>query len=247
MDQGMARLATNEQTSAEAAPGKAATATRGGGRTASWRSCIVTREVHAPDELIRFVLSPDGVVTPDIRRSLPGRGVWVTATRAKVAEAVRRKVFTRAFRRPAQATIDLAEDIARLLRIDASQALSLANKAGAITAGFEKVRAALTAGRVRALIEARDASPEIRAKLVGLHRASGANCAAETIDEFVSSELDMVLGRTNVIHAALLEAPVTGFVLARVLRFRRFELIEKQVSETPNIAGRPTMQPPYRA
>ncbi len=39
------------------------------------------------DALIRFVVAPDGTVVPDLRRRLPGRGVWVTATAAKVAEA----------------------------------------------------------------------------------------------------------------------------------------------------------------
>ena len=33
------------------------------------------------DELIRFVVGPDGVV-PDLKRKLPGRGLWVTAERA---------------------------------------------------------------------------------------------------------------------------------------------------------------------
>ena len=40
------------------------------------RSCVVTRTVKAPDDLIRFVAGPDGMLVPDLRRKLPGRGVW---------------------------------------------------------------------------------------------------------------------------------------------------------------------------
>jgi predicted RNA-binding protein YlxR (DUF448 family) len=199
------------------------------------RSCIVTREAKPPAELIRFVLSPEGVVTPDIGRVLPGRGVWVTLGRALVAEAVRRKAFARAFRREVAIPADLPDLVSQLLRKDALQALSLANKAGALICGFEKVRAALVAGRVLALIEASDGSPEGRRKLIaaGSGRERGGEAEAgepRLVDPFASADLDLALGRPHVIHAALLEAPAAGFALARCMRFRRFELIEKHAS-----------------
>src|SRR5439155_16522258 len=59
------------------------------------RMCIVTREVKDEAELVRFVRGPDGAVVPDIDRKLPGRGVWVSLSRERVAEAVRRKAFSR--------------------------------------------------------------------------------------------------------------------------------------------------------
>ena len=43
------------------------------------RMCIVTRARRSPDEMIRFVADPGGEIVPDIKRKLPGRGVWVTA------------------------------------------------------------------------------------------------------------------------------------------------------------------------
>ena len=43
------------------------------------RTCIVTRVERPPEEMIRFVLAPHGTVTPDLKRKLPGRGVWITA------------------------------------------------------------------------------------------------------------------------------------------------------------------------
>jgi len=55
------------------------------------RICIVTRAVAPVDALIRFVVAPDGAVVPDLRRRLPGRGIWVTAKadHVETAEAVR--------------------------------------------------------------------------------------------------------------------------------------------------------------
>ena len=59
-------------------------------RGASERTCVVTRAVKPVDELIRFVTAPDGAVVADLKRRLPGRGVWVTATRAAVEENLRK-------------------------------------------------------------------------------------------------------------------------------------------------------------
>jgi uncharacterized protein len=210
------------------------------------RSCIVTRAVKPTAELIRFVLSPEGVVTPDIRRALPGRGVWVTGERALIAEACKRKAFARAFRKEVVTPADLADQVGGLLRKDALQALSLANKAGAVTAGFEKVRAALGAAEVLALVEARDGSPDGRRKLGaaappemqgGVGEAPGGRPAI--IDCFASADLDLALGRSHVIHAALLKAPAGGFALMKCLRFRRFELIEKHASGGAERRGAP--------
>src|ERR1700710_3313662 len=67
------------------------------------RMCAVTRAVRPIDELIRFVVSPQGEVVADLKRKLPGRGLWVSASRQAVAEAVRRNQFSRGFRRDVRA------------------------------------------------------------------------------------------------------------------------------------------------
>jgi predicted RNA-binding protein YlxR (DUF448 family) len=225
----MARLALDvNEANAGSELGEVAAACRKGARAAPRRSCILTREALSPNELIRFVLSPAGEVVADIRRVLPGRGVWVTANRSKVAEAVKRRAFARAFKKPVEVAADLGDVVGKLLRKDALQALSLANKAGAVTTGFEKVRSALIAGKVVALVEARDASPDSRRKLAFLLEQGAADCAPTIIDEFASDELNLALGRSHVIHVAVLEAPIAGLVLTKSLRLRRFEFIDKQ-------------------
>ena len=42
-------------------------------------ACALTRARRPKDELIRFVLGPDGTIVPDLKEKLPGRGVWLTA------------------------------------------------------------------------------------------------------------------------------------------------------------------------
>ncbi len=52
------------------------------------RKCIVTGEVQPKAGLIRFVVGPENQVYPDIMGKLPGRGMYVTADRAVLEEAL---------------------------------------------------------------------------------------------------------------------------------------------------------------
>src|ERR1017187_8474752 len=79
-------------------------------KSATVRMCAVTRQVRPIDELIRFVVAPSGQVIPDLKRKLPGRGLWVSASRAAVAEAVRRHQFSKGFKREVRASATLAAD-----------------------------------------------------------------------------------------------------------------------------------------
>src|SRR5580698_1563597 len=84
-------------------------------RSATVRMCAVSREVRPIEELIRFVVSPAGEVVPDLKRKLPGRGLWVSASRQAVAEAARRNHFGKGFKRDVRATATLAADTETLL------------------------------------------------------------------------------------------------------------------------------------
>jgi len=194
---------------------------------ASERTCIVTRRREAPEAMIRFVRAPDGVLTPDIRSRLPGRGAWVTARAEVVAEAVKKQAFARQLKAKVSTSPSLPADVDRLLEADCLQSLAMANKAGAVVAGFGKVCEALEKGSVAALLEARDGSAEGRRKLAQAARRAAAargrgETAREAISLFDSLQLDLALGRTNVIHAALAPGGPTQAFLARCRRLAAY-------------------------
>jgi predicted RNA-binding protein YlxR (DUF448 family) len=180
------------------------------------RTCIVTRAKGSPDAMIRFVLGPGATVVPDIRRKLPGRGVYVTASADRVAEAVKAKAFARSFKARVEASPALALEIDALLMEDCLQALSIANKAGAVVTGFGKVEEAIAKGGIAGLIHASDGSAEGKHKLgQELRRRCGDQNATPRIELFASSQLDLALGRTNVIHAALIAGRASEAFLAK--------------------------------
>jgi predicted RNA-binding protein YlxR (DUF448 family) len=196
-------------------------------KSATMRMCAVSREVKPVDELIRFVLSPQGEVVPDLKRKLPGRGLWITASRARVAEAVRRNQFSRGFKRDVRAAQTLASDTEKLLVRSAIEALAMAAKAGQVVSGFAKVEEALAGGQATALIHASDGAADGIRKLDAIVRQRGGNHGESLIfpivTELTSSELDLALGRANVIHAALLAGPAGNPFLSRsqiLVRYR---------------------------
>jgi predicted RNA-binding protein YlxR (DUF448 family) len=190
----------------------------------SERLCIVSRTVKPTAEMIRFVAGPDGAVVPDLRRKLPGRGLWVTATKAAVTAATERKAFARGFKRAVRAAPDLPDLTERLLERAALDALGIARKAGLVVSGFAKVDAALAADPVIALIHAADASPDGARKLANAahRRFADAEEKPVEIDLFVSAQLDLALGRPNVVHAAVLAGPGSAGFVARARSLERF-------------------------
>ena len=166
------------------------------------RRCLATGESAPAAGLIRFALSPAGEAVPDLAGRLPGRGAWLTADRALVEKAVKKKLFSRAFRQPVTAPDDLADRLEAGLAQRLIDAVSLARKAGQAVAGADKVRARIEAGKAAVLLQARDGAPGGRAKLTALARAAGEGRIAEfaILD---ASELGLAFGREFAIHAAL--------------------------------------------
>jgi uncharacterized protein len=168
------------------------------------RTCIVERARKERPFLLRFVLSPEGSAVPDIKANLPGRGVWVTATRETVVEAVKRKAFQRAFRKPVKAAEELPLQVEQLFKQSALERLSICNKAGLLVVGFSKVEEALSRGEIVCLIHASDAAEGGKAKLD--RKFAALNSGKDHItpkNGFTSAEISLAAGSANVIHAGV--------------------------------------------
>ncbi len=190
------------------------------------RQCALTREKLPVEELLRFALSPEKNVTPDLRCKLPGRGLWLKADRSILIEAIKKNSFARGFREKALVNDNLVDMIEKLTRIDALHTLSLANKAGHVITGYEKIKRALAKGDVKWLLHAMEASRNGSDKLDRYFGPSSqdrededgpvSRGTPETGDPtdrknitgilsalFTGDELSLALGRSNVIHIGL--------------------------------------------
>jgi predicted RNA-binding protein YlxR (DUF448 family) len=202
------------------------------------RFCVVTRTVRPLSELIRFVAAPGGRVVPDLKRTLPGRGAWVTAKRDVLAQAVRRGALQRALGGHATVPTDLPAVTERLLEKAVLDALAIAHKAGQVAAGYAKVADALASGSVVALIHAREAAADGVRKIAAAAQRRAEPTPIATIETFASAELDLALARPNVIHAALLSGQASAAALARwhsLDRFRNDSVDERGDEEARTI------------
>ena len=161
------------------------------------RRCIATGDVQPKRGLIRFVVSPDGVIVPDILEKLPGRGIWVSAEREALETAVKKGLFSRAARQNVDVAATLVDDVEALLAKRLIDGISMARKAGAAVAGFEKVKDWLGREEARILFQATDGSERGKSKL---YPPGGRGSFFEVL---TASELGLSFGRERVIHAAL--------------------------------------------
>jgi uncharacterized protein len=203
-------------------------------RSATMRMCAVSREVRPIDELIRFVVAPSGEVVADLKRKLPGRGLWVSASRKMVAEAVRRHQFSRGFKRDVRVAATFAADTEVLLERFVVDALAMAAKAGQVISGFTKVADALerpNSGEVRALIHATGGAADGIRKLDAIvsqnGRNNGPSAEVRIVNVLTSEQLDLALGRSNVIHAALLAGPASDTFLSRSQMLVRYRMADE--------------------
>ena len=165
--------------------------------------------------------SPDGQVVPDAAAKLPGRGLWVHATRASVDKAVEKKLFSRAAKAQVTATADLADRAEKVLVARILGDLGLARRGGSLLLGFDNVLRGLESAKPpRLLIEALDGSKDGKRKLYAASHRLELNCVI--VESLTSAELGLALGRENVIHAAVQPGGLAERLIFDAERLRGF-------------------------
>ncbi|XBQ17243.1 MAG: RNA-binding protein [Oceanicaulis sp.] len=189
------------------------------------RRCVATGEVKPEAELLRVALGPDGVLVPDLAARLPGRGGWVSADRASVDLAVKKRAFNRAFERPVEAPADLADRFEALLEARALSLLGLSRRAGRLAIGYDGARLALSKGAEPAWrIEASDASADGRGKLDRLAEAARPGLPVAAC--FSAEALGAALGRGGIVHAVLAQGPEAAGFGAAIGKLAGFRAID---------------------
>ena len=200
------------------------------------RRDLVTHQAMDESRLIRFVVGPDGAVVPDLGRKLPGRGMWVEASRASVDAAVKKNLFSRSAKAPLKPAADLSETVETLLIRRCLDQLGLARREGVLISGFEKSAAAIRSSKAAWLIEAADGASDGRGKLVALARHQTTRiCGA-----FAADDLSLALGLENAIHAVLLHggrADRWTLEVGRLAGFRSLRPVEWDLDHPGSTRG----------
>jgi len=170
------------------------------------RRCLASGEVCDPVHMVRFVLDPEDVVTPDIQGKLPGRGVWVSSNRKSLEKVIAQKGFVQGFKGKAKVEGDLFDLTARLLERRVLGLITMARKASVIALGFDQVQSMAREAAIAIRIEASDGSKDGRSKIRTLAKAM--NREQDLPDPivlgcFTADQIGQALGREAIVHAAV--------------------------------------------
>ena len=186
------------------------------------RRCIATAEVGAMEGMLRFVIAPDGTLTPDISGKLPGRGAHLIPTLENLEQAIKSRAFTRAFKRQVTVPSDFAEHLSTLVLAALHGRLAMARRAGDLALGQDAVFAAAQKGTLSLLILPHDATPNASARLSGIARDF------PTLTFSTADALGQVLGRPRISNLAFTHAHKGEQFLAQAHKFRDFLALKGQ-------------------
>ena len=177
------------------------------------RRCLVSGEQKPKTELLRFVVSPDGILVFDVAERLPGRGLWLKAERDMIDTAASKQLFSKAARQSVVIPDDLLEMVAAGLKRRCLDRLGLARRAGLVAVGFEKVKAQASTGHTVLILEAADGAVDGRRKVTKLAPD------APVIDVFTGEELGQALGRDHAVHVSLQADRLTDVLADEAKRY----------------------------
>ena len=181
------------------------------------RRCLASGEIRPKSELIRFALSPDGQVVPDVAGKLPGRGFWLLPRRDMIDKACARRLFDKAAQASVDVPPDLAGQVEGALRDRCLGLIGLARRSGVLTAGYEKARTRLSKGQAAVLIEALDGAVGGQSKMKAL--AHTVSPGVPIIALFSAAELGRALGRESAVHVVLAPGRLAERFLAEAGRY----------------------------
>ncbi|MEG9883324.1 MAG: DUF448 domain-containing protein [Hyphomicrobiales bacterium] len=182
---------------------------------------IVTRPARAKTASIRFALSPDHGVAPDLECRLSGRGGWVGARHDIIVKAGRGGYFARGFRRPVTVRPDLPDHVGLLLGKQALDCFNLADRAGLVCASFKKLTEAVAAGKVVALVEARDRTVDGGGEHLQRIERHSEN-KVERVIAFDLAEIRLALGGINVLYAGMSAGRLTEIFLTSARKYQAY-------------------------
>ncbi len=171
------------------------------------RSCLGCGATTDKGALLRFVLGPDGFLTPDLKGKLPGRGAYICPLRSCLGLAIKKKRFPASFKSPVSG-IDQEKIVFAIRTIVTERVrgyLSLAAKAGEVFSGSDAVAGRLRGGKVGVLFIATDLSEESRKKF----SAMAGHAGVELVAMFDKESLGTLIGKE---HRGVVAVEPGGFI-----------------------------------
>jgi len=172
----------------------------------------VSRSSFPKEAMLRFVLDQDGTLHPDLQGKAAGRGLWVLADKTRLAEAVRKNLFSKAARRSVRVPDGLVERVETGLARRVEDLIGFARRAGAAQHGIDRVRLWLSEGRAAVYLVARDAGETGRGAMT---EAAQGISIVKALD---AEAMGRPFGQSRVAHAAIGPGGLAESILVEAAR-----------------------------
>ena len=180
------------------------------------RKCIVNGNILPKSEMLRFTMIPGGIIVPDFKKRLPGKGIWMTNSKKVLETAIKKNLFSKVIKKNLKADETLIELVEWLLKEKALSQISLARKAGVFVAGFDKVAEKIKKESVLFILEASDAAIDGHKKMLAIAKN------LKVFNSFTTEELDKELDKVNTVHAAFLKSEMAKAVYFDINKYETF-------------------------
>ena len=108
------------------------------------RTCIITGQTDDSSNLIRFVISPDGSLAPDLAEKLPGRGAYLLPKPEYIRESFKKNKFAKHIEFKKKLSLEEVDAfialVGNLLQRRFVEQISLARRQGSAIAGAGKLK-----------------------------------------------------------------------------------------------------------
>lgn len=185
------------------------------------RSCLGCRTSRDKGSLIRFVLSPQGEIVPDLEAKLPGRGAYTCISRQCLLMALKQRQFSRAFKCEVSAVSadEMSDHIVGIMRNRILGLIGLANRAGKTISGGSMVTDAVRSAHKPGLVLlACDVSPSIGEKIELQSKINNVVC----IRILMKDDFGAILGKAPRSAVALKSGGFVGQLKHEIERYRNF-------------------------
>lgn len=180
------------------------------------RKCIITGEVKAKRDLLRFTILANGDFIPDFNKKFSGKGIYISNSKSLLEKTVKTVKIGKILHKSVNIDTNLAEMVEHILAAKGLEALNLARKSGNLILGFEKVKENILKNKVAFVVEARDAGVDGKEKMSVL---------CKNLEKFIvydSETLDKAFNRDTVVYLAILKSEVSAMVYENLKRYENY-------------------------
>ncbi len=184
------------------------------------RTCIACRATLDKNELIRYVVAPDGQLLVDYRHKLPGRGAYTCLNPACLKKAVDKNGFMRSFRghclKADYSSLEWQLTNAIMNRFESL--LGMARKSGIISSGSNMVIDQLRKPQCEfgLIVIAQDISPEIGKKV----ESAAIRLQIPHMRVFNKDKIGQILGKEERSVVGILSGSLVDTMLNELSRYR---------------------------